>query len=184
MSISMSISMSIYLYNLFVFRSQAQQPTHPSRTTINSACAPPALEKLRAMKHIVMIDLDNWRKILESDLTFSPSTFVWCFHGGTTSWNPPPSSVLLRHLQDMDCFHLHPKCGTSKDAADFALCVQAGKLDVLLPKEIPFTVLSGDKGFHELRHQLLLSKREVHIVNPHHKTTDTVLSILNSIADR
>lgn len=61
---------------------------------------------------------------------------------------------------------------------------QAGKLDVLLPKEIPFTVLSGDKGFKELRNQLSLSKREVHLVDPHNKTIDTVLAILNSIPDR
>lgn len=64
----------------------------------------------------------------------------------------------------------------------FAL--QAGKLDVQLPKEIPFTVLSGDNGFKELQNQLNLSKREVHIVNPHHKTLDNILTILNSIADK
>ena len=49
---------------------------------------------------------------------------MWGFHGGATSWRPPVASSLLKNLKQMNCFYLHPKCGKSKDAADFALCVQ------------------------------------------------------------
>jgi len=49
---------------------------------------------------------------------------VWAFHGGSTNWLPWQSSMVLKRLQDKDCFYLHPKSGRSKDAADFAMCVQ------------------------------------------------------------
>ncbi|EDO31335.1 predicted protein [Nematostella vectensis] len=155
-----------------------------SSLTSNTCDRQPEVPFLRNMRHIVLVDIDNWKGIFKSDLPFSQRTFVWGFWSGNTSWDPPKGSALFQELENHNCFYLHPKCSGSKDAADFALCAQAYKLDIMLPKSIPFTVLSGDCGFQELQNQLSRCNREIHLVNPHHKTVDTVFALCNSIADK
>ncbi|OCT80557.1 hypothetical protein XELAEV_18027368mg [Xenopus laevis] len=61
--------------------------------------------------------------------------------------------------------------------------IQAGRLDEQLPKQIPFTILSGDKGFLELESQFKKTQRPAHILNPHHLEGDMMCALLNSISD-
>ncbi|OCT80552.1 hypothetical protein XELAEV_18027363mg [Xenopus laevis] len=61
--------------------------------------------------------------------------------------------------------------------------MHAGRLDEQLPKQIPFTILSGDKGFLELESQFKKTQRPAHILNPHHLEGDMMCALLNSISD-
>ncbi|CAH1227780.1 ZNF451 [Branchiostoma lanceolatum] len=134
--------------------------------------------------HVIFVDLDNWSHFFQKLPHELPSgSFVYGFAGGCTTWREPKNCSALTALQQNGCFYMHPSCGRWKDAADFAICVHAGKLDERLPKEVPFTVLSGDKGFYELAHQLRISSRRAHIVNPHEHDMDMVLGLLNSIGE-
>ncbi|XP_035687169.1 E3 SUMO-protein ligase ZNF451-like isoform X1 [Branchiostoma floridae] len=138
--------------------------------------------------HVIFVDLDNWSHFFQKLPHELPSfccsgSFVYGFAGGCTTWREPKNCSPLTALQQNGCFYMHPSCGRWKDAADFAICVHAGKLDERLPKDVPFTVLSGDKGFYELAHQLRMSSRRAHIVNPHAYDMDTVLGLLNSIGE-
>ena len=42
-------------------------------------------------------------------------------------------------------------------------------MDVRLPPHIPFTILSGDKGFLEVERQMADSSRKMVVIDPHHK---------------
>ncbi|XP_021012522.1 E3 SUMO-protein ligase ZNF451 isoform X3 [Mus caroli] len=103
--------------------------------------------------------------------------------GGNTNWKPPLSCKVYSHLSRIGCFFLHPRCSKRKDAADFAICMHAGRLDEQLPKQIPFTILSGDQGFLELENQFKKTQRPAHILNPHHLEGDMMCALLNSISD-
>ncbi|XP_052601184.1 E3 SUMO-protein ligase ZNF451 isoform X4 [Peromyscus californicus insignis] len=103
--------------------------------------------------------------------------------GGNTNWKPPLSCKVYNYLNRIGCFFLHPRCSKRKDAADFAICMHAGRLDEQLPKQIPFTILSGDQGFLELENQFKKTQRPAHILNPHHLEGDVMCALLNSISD-
>ncbi|XP_036361509.1 E3 SUMO-protein ligase ZNF451-like [Octopus sinensis] len=64
-------------------------------------------------------------------------------------------------------FHKNYQSGRTKNAADFAMMLQIGKMDELLPKHVQFTIFSGDKGFQEALHQMKNSRRTIRIINPH-----------------
>lgn len=40
-------------------------------------------------------------------------------------------------------------------------------MDERLPKHIPFTILSGDKGFLEVERQMKMSSRKMVVIDPH-----------------
>ncbi|XP_077146117.1 E3 SUMO-protein ligase ZNF451 isoform X3 [Ranitomeya variabilis] len=144
----------------------------------------PDLELLQTMTHIVFVDLDNWAQIfthLPGQL--NQGTFVWGFQGGGSNWKPPVTCKIYKYLVNIGCFFLHPHCSRLKNAADFAICMHAGRLDEKLPKQIPFTILSGDKGFLELQNQFNKTQRLAHVLNPHHLGGDVMCAILNSIAE-
>nr|KAF6509218.1 zinc finger protein 451 [Rousettus aegyptiacus] len=103
--------------------------------------------------------------------------------GGNTNWKPPLNCKIYNYLNRIGCFFLHPRCSKRKDAADFAICMHAGRLDEQLPKQIPFTILSGDQGFLELENQFKKTQRPAHILNPHHLEGDMMCALLNSISD-
>uniref|UniRef100_A0A8C7AJX7 E3 SUMO-protein ligase ZNF451 n=1 Tax=Neovison vison TaxID=452646 RepID=A0A8C7AJX7_NEOVI len=103
--------------------------------------------------------------------------------GGNTNWKPPHNCKIYNYLNRIGCFFLHPRCSKRKDAADFAICMHAGRLDEQLPKQIPFTILSGDQGFLELENQFKKTQRPAHILNPHHLEGDMMCALLNSISD-
>ncbi|XP_053316566.1 E3 SUMO-protein ligase ZNF451 [Spea bombifrons] len=144
----------------------------------------PDLDFLRTMTHIIFIDLDNWSNIfthLPGNL--NQGTFVWGFQGGKNQWKPPVKCKIFTYLSNTGSFFLHPRCSHRKDAADFAICMHAGRLDEQLPKQMPFTILSGDKGFLELENQFKKTLRPFHILNPHHMEGDMMCALLNSISD-
>ncbi|XP_042189516.1 E3 SUMO-protein ligase ZNF451 [Callorhinchus milii] len=144
----------------------------------------PDLDYLRTMTHLVFIDLDNWAgffKHLPGHL--NQGTFFWGFKGGKTVWKQPENCPIYNYLVNTGSFFLHPPCSDRKDAADFAICMHAGRMDEQLPKHIPFTVLSGDKGFEELKNQLKKTMRPGHVLNPHHMEGEMMCALLNSISD-
>ncbi|XP_078598168.1 E3 SUMO-protein ligase ZNF451-like isoform X2 [Branchiostoma floridae x Branchiostoma japonicum] len=136
------------------------------------------------VRHVIFVDFDNWARFfsrLPQPLT--DKTFVYGFKGGNSIWCPPRNNRAYDTIMSRKCFYLHPQCSNRKDAADFAICVHAGRLDERIPKSVPFTVLSGDGGFHELANQLQRSNRRTHIVSPHHQDADIILATLNSIGE-
>ena len=60
---------------------------------------------------------------------------------------------------------------------------QVGRMDGLLPKHIPFTILSGDHGFYEIESQMKNSERRTVVIDPHHQTPDMVYTLIQSVAD-
>ncbi|XP_060608780.2 E3 SUMO-protein ligase ZNF451 isoform X1 [Anolis sagrei] len=144
----------------------------------------PDLDYLCTMTHIIMMDLDNWGSFFNQlPATLNQGTFIWGFQGGNTNWKPPVACKIFNYLNKIGCFFLHPHCGKGKDAADFAICVHVGRLDEHLPKHIPFTILSGDKGFLELENQLKMTQRTTRILDPHKLDADVMCALLNSISD-
>ncbi|NWH66272.1 ZN451 ligase, partial [Geococcyx californianus] len=144
----------------------------------------PDLDYLSTMTHIVLVDLDNWGSLFtQLPANLNQGTFIWGFQGGYSNWKPPVHCKIYNYLKRIGCFFLHPHCGTRREAADFALCVHAGRLDERLPKQIPFTILSGDKSFLELESQLKMTQRSARILNPHHIEGDMMCALLNSISD-
>uniref|UniRef100_A0A8B9M8W7 Zinc finger protein 451 n=1 Tax=Accipiter nisus TaxID=211598 RepID=A0A8B9M8W7_9AVES len=144
----------------------------------------PDLDYLSTMTHIVLVDLDNWGSLFtQLPANLNQGTFIWGFQGGYSNWKPPVQCKIYNYLKRIGCFFLHPRCGTRREAADFALCVHAGRLDEHLPKQIPFTILSGDKSFLELETQFKMTQRSARILNPHHIEGDMMCALLNSISD-
>ncbi|NXN83127.1 ZN451 ligase, partial [Bombycilla garrulus] len=151
---------------------------------LSENCELPDLDYLSTMTHIVLVDLDNWGSFFtQLPANLNQGTFIWGFQGGYSNWKPPVHCKIYNYLKRIGCFFLHPRCSTRREAADFALCVHAGRLDEHLPKQIPFTVLSGDKSFLELENQFKMTQRPARILNPHHIEGDMMCALLNSISD-
>ncbi|XP_058881002.1 E3 SUMO-protein ligase ZNF451-like isoform X3 [Acipenser ruthenus] len=144
----------------------------------------PDMDYLMTTTHIVFVDLDNWPCFFSRLPGYlNQGIFVWGFQGGKNIWRAPDGCKVYNYLVNTGCFFLHPRCSDRKDAADFAICVHAGRLDEQLPKHIQFTILSGDKGFHELELQFLKTMRTAHILNPHQLEGEMMCALLNSITD-
>ncbi|XP_071118901.1 E3 SUMO-protein ligase ZNF451-like [Haliotis cracherodii] len=123
---------------------------------------------LDEMKLVLFVDLDNWGGFFKKlPRNLPEKSFVWGFYGGKQRWVPPHKNVIYQRLVENNCLHIHDQCGTSKDAADFAICLTLGKMDERLPKHIPFTILSGDKGFLEVERQMKMSSRKMVVIDPH-----------------
>lgn len=56
-------------------------------------------------------------------------------------------------------------------------------MDMVLPKAVPFTILSGDKGFCEIERQMQNSERKTVVINPHHQTPDMVYTLIQSVGE-
>ena len=153
--------------------------------TAQNSSAIYTVENLSKFSHILFIDLDNWAKFFRLPHALPKTIFVIGFCGGNyTRSNERRDSEHFRALVQQNRFYQHPKCGRGKNAADFALCVQAARLDLQLPMNIPFTVLSGDKGFSELQSQLQTSPRQIHLVDPHNENQDILYAIVASIGEK
>ncbi|XP_071299112.1 E3 SUMO-protein ligase ZNF451 isoform X2 [Agelaius tricolor] len=165
--------------------SSSETGSSPSKRRSNSKDGElPDLDYLSTMTHIVLVDLDNWGSFFtQLPANLNQGTFIWGFQGGYSNWKPPVHCKIYNYLKRIGCFFLHPRCSTRREAADFALCVHAGRLDEHLPKQIPFTVLSGDKSFLELENQFKMTQRSARILNPHHIEGDMMCALLNSISD-
>ena len=150
----------------------------------NSNLPTDSIKNLSRFSHIIFIDLDNWGKFFNLPYPLPSNIFVWGFCGGNYMQKRRFSTVHFQELVREKRFFQHPKCGKAKNAADFALCMHAARLDLQLPIHIPFTVLSGDGDFSELKTQLAPSARQIHLVNPHHKDPGFLHAILASIGQK
>ncbi len=56
-------------------------------------------------------------------------------------------------------------------------------MDAVLPKTVPFTILSGDRGFVEIERQMEHSERRTVVINPHHQTAEMVYTLIQSVGD-
>ena len=149
----------------------------------NSNLPTDSIKNLSGFSHIIFIDLDNWGKFLSLPYALPSNVFVWGFCGGEYM----QKSKLSEHFRALvreKRFFQHPKCGRAKNATDFALCMHAARLDLQLPIHIPFTVLSGDGDFSELKTQLAPSARQIHLVNPHRKDPRILHATLASIGQK
>ena len=55
-----------------------------------------------------------------------------------------------------------------------------------LPKHIPFTIVSGDKGFIEVERQMRDSHRKAVVIDPHSAqqfSNDMIYTMVTSVAD-
>ncbi|MGH0143201.1 UNVERIFIED_CONTAM: hypothetical protein FKN15_078196 [Acipenser sinensis] len=144
----------------------------------------PDMDYLMTTTHIVFVDLDNWPSFFSLLPGYlNQGIFVWGFKGGKNIWRTPDKCKVYNYLVNTGCFFLHPRCRNRKDTDDFAISMHAGRLDEQLPKHIQFTILSGEKGFHELELQFLKTMRTTHILNPHQLEGDMMCALLNSITD-
>ncbi|XP_032808582.1 E3 SUMO-protein ligase ZNF451 [Petromyzon marinus] len=144
----------------------------------------PDADYLSTMSHVLLIDLDNWPNFFQKlPAQLQTGIFIWGFKGGHNKWQPPRDCAAYRQLHQQGCFFLHPQCSGRKDAADFAICLHAGRMDAQLPKHIPLSVLSGDKGFMELKEQFARTGRPSHILDPHNTDAKLLCALINSISD-
>ncbi len=113
------------------------------------------------------------RKVDSSD-SGGPGKFKRLIHPGLSLFLC--SEFFIRFLQLSPCVRNHQVW--------LEYCVfQVGKWNERLPTSIPFTILSGDKGFCEVERQMEASERRTVCINPHHKTPDMVYMLLHSVAD-
>ncbi|XP_058879946.1 E3 SUMO-protein ligase ZNF451 isoform X3 [Acipenser ruthenus] len=144
----------------------------------------PDMDYLMTTTHIVFVDLDNWPSFFSLLPGYlNQGIFVWGFKGGKNIWRTPDKCKVYNYLVNTGCFFLHPRCRNRKDTDDFSISMHAGRLDEQLPKHIQFTILSGEKGFHEFELQFLKTMRTTHILNPHQREGDMMCALLNSITD-
>ncbi|UJR38588.1 hypothetical protein I4U23_031253 [Adineta vaga] len=126
------------------------------------------LEYLSTMKYILFLDLENFSNFFQHLTNPLPNQiYILAFTSLNYQWKPPLKNVIYENLIQSNSFQLMNPSGNRHDAADFALVLTFGKLHGLLPKSISFTIISGDKGFLEIIHQLKTSQRKINWFNPH-----------------
>ncbi|CAF0950933.1 unnamed protein product [Adineta steineri] len=138
------------------------------------------LQYLSTMKHIIFLDLDNFSRFFQHLTNQIPHhIYIIAFQGSNIRWKPPKNNFIYENLLNSNNFQLMYPSGNRHDAADFALVLTFGKLHGLLSKSISFTIISGDKGFIEIIHQLKNSNRRINWFNPHQFSFENFNQILN-----
>jgi hypothetical protein len=66
-------------------------------------------------------------------------------------------------------------------AADFAIALELGKLHEKLPAATPFTIVSGDSEFAELKAHM--GNRQLTTLNPHHADPEVFFVQMRSISE-
>lgn len=148
-----------------------------------SLCEP---KDLRMMKNIIFVDLDNCQGFFGLLPCHLPQkTFFWLFMGGHTDWREPIEDPVYKEAKSRCEIHIHKRCGTTQDASDFAICNAIGRTDRRedVPKSIPFTIVSGDKGFEEIEHQYEDEERRVVVITPHKVEKFELLVMLRSVSE-
>ncbi|XP_052774975.1 E3 SUMO-protein ligase ZNF451-like [Mya arenaria] len=142
---------------------------------------------LSQMTHIIFLDLDNWPCFFSKLPRILPNgTFVWGFKGGGNVWREPRFCNIFNMMKLNKMFYLHGQCGLTKDAADFAIVLTVGTMHERLPKHIPFTILSGDKGFLEVERQMRNEERKASVLDPHSAakfSNEMIYMLICSITD-
>ncbi|CAF1505524.1 unnamed protein product [Rotaria magnacalcarata] len=136
-------------------------------------------QRLSTMKNIIFLDLENFSRFFQHLINPLPDqTYVIAFQASNMKWKPPKNDLVYENLLNLNNFQSMRPSGNRHDAADFALVLTFGKLHGLLPKSIPFTIISGDKGFIEVIHQLKSSYRRINWINPHQISFEDLNQIL------
>jgi len=100
-----------------------------SRSPIDENESPIATTNLVRMQHIIFLDLDNWPGFFSKLPRVLPDrTFVWGFYGGRNVWREPFRCYIFNKMKEKRLFHLHERCGYTKDAADFAIVLTVSRL--------------------------------------------------------
>ena len=91
-------------------------------------------------------------------------------YGGSSTWRESTDCTVCNDVKQRQALFIHPRCGITKDAANFATCLECGWLDVLLPKYIKFIMVSPNLGFVEISRVFTqfaeLSERQVMVLDP------------------
>lgn len=94
--------------------------TSTTRKGLNESMV--STQHLSNMKNIVFLDLDNWPSFFHKLPRCLPDfTFVWGFFGGKNPWFEPNGVAVFREMKRKGFFYLNERCGSTKDAADFAI---------------------------------------------------------------
>ncbi|KAI8773169.1 uncharacterized protein LOC106063064 isoform X2 [Biomphalaria glabrata] len=131
----------------------------------------PQMDHLAQMDRIIFADLENFMifdLIIEPLL---PASFVWGFISSRPGTPYHMETFFAKYplycaLKCENRVHVSIDIGTSKDAADFAMCLTIAKVDDRLPTSIPFFIVSRDKGFKEVENQMKHSDRKVVLLTP------------------
>jgi len=138
---------------------------------------------VKVWNHLIYLDIDNWGNFFQKLPGNLPSgTLVQGFLGGKTAFREPNRNSIFKALRKQGGWKLHKRCGTTKNAADFAIAVQLGKDDERFPESVPFTIVSGDRGFGELLTRTN-PKRKVNLLDPHRKDFELTFALLVSMSD-
>jgi len=130
--------------------------------------------------HILLVDVENFN-ILKKMTEIPPDTFVHLFFGCTKyDLFSIRGAPLYQKLESSGCVQI-TKCGTTVNAADFALSMRLGELNLILDQHVPITILSGDRGFIELFNQMKKTGRRLTLIDPHYIPSDVLHNILSSI---
>ncbi len=107
--------------------SSTPPPPPPPPTCPVNESGDPQTDYLAGMRQVVFLDLDNWSGFFSRLPGPMPDkTFVWAFYGGDMEWRAPDKLPAFMYTKERGLFHLHGKCGRTKDAADFALVLKVG----------------------------------------------------------
>lgn len=133
------------------------------------------------VKHIIFIDLDNWPAFW-TRLPFSlpQNVLILCFIGGHAKCLIPKNCKAFNEAVAYNRVGF-TLCGSTKNAADFALSMKVAQMDFTIQKDVPFTILSGDKGLDEVKNHV--KNRKLNRINPHYKTDHETYLLLKSITD-
>lgn len=140
------------------------------------------LDVARGAKHVILLDLDNWSRLLLLPVHAMLPTSTVLIGFASEKWmRPRDADVNMSAMAKAGRFALR-RCGTRKDAADFQIVSFFTTLDRKLPRYVPMTIVSGDGGFTELRNSSNLIRRP-QFVHPHHRSEQDVLMELVRIGD-
>ncbi|GAB0492500.1 hypothetical protein MMPV_003763 [Pyropia vietnamensis] len=150
----------------------AGAPRKNSTTLGHYAGIPPSLlaatfDRAAPLTHVLAVDADNYCRFLTLLPASLPSSVgVLIFYGSAAPLRlPRPLPRGLAAVARRRRLQLYP-AGHRHDAADFLLTVTLTKLHGQLPKAVPFTIVSGDRGFEEVA-TALRDCRAVKLYDPH-----------------
>lgn len=165
-------------------RDRSRSPLEPL------SLSPISDENLQRMRNIIFLDLDNYACFFQRLPRPLPElNFIWGFFGGTRVWTEPRRCYVFDQMKRRGQFFLNEKCGSTKDATDFAIVLTVGKLHERLPHGIAFTILSGDRGFCEVERQIdkMNTERKAVVINPHlaqRFSQDLMYTMVTSVTDK
>jgi hypothetical protein len=119
----------------------------------NSESTPRRASYPSTTKHILLIDLDNQPQFVNWCLPFPSHVAVHIFSSGVAAPHIPVDSANFSALIAASAYHF-TSCGTGRNAVDFGIAVEIGRIDVALPTDVAIIVVSRDSDFLSLSSHL------------------------------